>query len=170
MSSVPALPDPGSGQGFRESVLRVVRPGAKPLSTDGNRRVGGRYNSPGSAGFLYCAVEWETAVAEVAGGLRARGVDPRNEGSWWCYEIAVETDNLLDMTSDDVLRELRLSTADLVTNDHSIPRRVGFEARARGYQALLVPSAARPGAKNLVILDPGAVRLRVRNSRPVKLV
>ena len=86
-----APPDDSPTSEFSGLVYRVVQRGVDPLSTVGSGRNGGRYNSPGDEGILYTSFEKETCIDEVAKGLRARGVDPRDyrPEDWWLYELEV---------------------------------------------------------------------------------
>jgi len=123
------------------------------LSAEGSRVNGGRYNAPGEFGPLYCSLEENTAAAEVARGLRAVGQDPAAypEGSWILYELEIQADEVLDLTDEETLTLLGLQPA-MLTGDHrQVTQRLGREAREAGYQAILAPSAAVPGGKNLIL-------------------
>jgi RES domain-containing protein len=71
------------------TVYRVVYKGIDPLSSRGSELNGGRYNLPGTKGTLYASFEKVTAVAEVAKGLKMRGINPKEYGpdDWWAYEL-----------------------------------------------------------------------------------
>jgi RES domain-containing protein len=157
---------------FSGVVRRVVRVGVDPMSTEGSRKAGGRYNPPGDFGALYAALEPETAAAEVARGLRLRGVDPAGFAAddWWEYEIELRAAPMLDLTDSDTLARLSLSLDALTAADAALTREIGAKAHRAGYAGLLVPSAARPGARNLVIfLDRLDETPAVLHSRPVSL-
>jgi RES domain-containing protein len=131
---------------------------------------GGRYNSPGEFRALYTSLDQATASAEVERGLWLRGVDPKHYkgGDWWHYELQVELEAVLDLTDAAILRRLQLQRESLVREEWTVTRRVAAEARNGGYQALLVPSAARPGSKNLVIFPDRLPAVPVvLSSRPV---
>jgi RES domain-containing protein len=137
----------------------------------GSLRNGGRYNSPGEFAALYNSLDAATAVMEVARGLRLRGVDPSqySEGDWWIYEFPVEIDDVLDLTSPKVLDKLGLQKESLTGADLNTPREIAREARLAGYRALIAPSAAVPGAKNLVIFPDNLPHpLKARRSKPIK--
>jgi RES domain-containing protein len=157
---------------FSGVVHRVVRAGIDPLSTEGSRKAGGRYNPPGDFGALYASLEPETAGAEVARGCRLRGIDPARFAAedWWEYEIELRAAAILDLTDAAVLERLGLSPTAVTGTDLSVTREIGASARRAGYAGVLVPSAACAGGTNLVIfvdrLEETPVVLR---SRPVAL-
>lgn len=153
-------------------VHRVAKKGMDPLSVEGSLRNGGRYNPPGEFGALYTSPDLLTAVEEVARGVRARGVDPAAFGpdDWWSYELEVSIDVVLDLTSAEVLSRLGVSADLLTSGDLATTRRLAQEAREVGYQAVIVPSAAVPGSKNLVIFPDKVSRPpKLLHSRPVVL-
>lgn len=167
-----ALP-PDVGRGPSSSVVfRIVREGLDPLGTTGSLKAGGRYNPPNEFGVLYTSLAAATAAEEVAKGLQLRGVDPGKfpEGAYWIYELELNLENVLDLTETDVLRRSGMSSASLLGSNVNWTRDIAREARGLGYQGMLVPSAATPGAKNLVVfLDKLNQAPIVLNSRPVHL-
>lgn len=152
-------------------VFRVVQRGVDPLGTTGSLKVGGRFNPPNAFGALYTSFEEATALQEVATGLRLRGVDPKQfpEGAYWSYELEVRLEAVLDLTDPDVLQKIGLPQGSLTRTDVNATRGIAAQAREQGYEALLVPSAASPDAKNLVIfLDKLSDPPHVRSSRPAR--
>jgi len=153
------------------TVYRVVFQGVDPLSTEGSRKAGGRYNSAGEFAALYTSSNESTAVAEVARGLRQRGVDPAAypPGTWWAYELAVEIDDVLDLTDASVLRALGAEAASLIADDVRFTRDLAVRARAASFKALITPSAAIPDATNIVIfLDQHTELPKILSSKPVE--
>lgn len=153
-------------------VHRVVKQGRDPLSVEASRINGGRYNAPGEFGALYCSLEEITATAEVFKGLRAVGENPATypEGSWMLFELEIQADEVLDLTHEETLARLGLQPAMLTGTHPEVTQRLGREARDAGYQVILAPSAAVPGAKNLVLfLDRLSAPPRVLSSRPTLL-
>lgn len=114
---------------------------------------GGRYNAPGEFGALYCSFEKDTASTEVSKGLRAVGQNPATypEGAWGLFELAIEAHEVLDLTHEETLARLGLQSAMLTGPHPEVTQRLGREARDAGYQAILAPSAAVPGGKNLIL-------------------
>src|SRR5208283_539348 len=132
--------------------FRVVREGLDPLATTGSLKAGGRFNPPNEFGALYTSLQPITAAKEVARALRQRGVDPDQfpEGAWWVYELEVKLESVLDLTDADVLQKSGLQRDSLTGSDVNITRDIAAEVRGRGYEALLVPSAAASDSSNLV--------------------
>lgn len=153
-------------------VFRVVQKGVDPLRTTGSLKAGGRFNPPNAFGALYTSLEAPTALKEVARGLRLRGIDPEQfpEDAYWIYELEVRLEAVLDLTNPDVLQKNGLQQNSLTGTDVNATRDIAARAREQGYEALLVPSAAAPDSKNLVIfLDKLDTRPRVLSSVPVHL-
>jgi RES domain-containing protein len=153
-------------------VYRVVRDGVDPLGTVGSLRAGGRFNAPGEFAALYTSLRPVTASKEVARGLKQRGIDPSQflPGSWWMYELEVEIEGVLDLTSPDILQRIELESDALTDNELNTPRNIAAEARENGFEALLVPSAAAPDSKNLVIfLDKLPIVPNVLSSRAANM-
>jgi filamentous hemagglutinin len=167
-----ALPPDLPRASLSVTVFRVVREGLDPLATTGSLKAGGRFNPPNDFGALYTSLDAETAAQEVARGLRARGIDPEQfrEGAWWVYELEVKLESVLDLTDPAVLEKSAISADSLTGRDVNATRRIAAEARERGYEALLVPSAAAPASKNLVVfVDKLSVPPNVLSSKPVKI-
>jgi RES domain-containing protein len=153
-------------------VFRVVREGLDPLTVTGSLRAGGRFNPPNEFAALYTSLDRTTAANEVARGLRQRGIDPGQfpEGAWWVYELEVSLESVLELTDVDVLQKSGLERDSLTGSDVNATRQIAAEARAQGYEALLVPSAAVSGSKNLIIFpDKVSSRPNVLSSKPVSL-
>lgn len=162
-SDFPRLP-------LARTVFRIVRAGVDPLAISGSLQAGGRFN-PHVFGALYASLEASTAVQEVARGLRVRGIDPQQfpPAAWWCYELGVQLGAVLDLTDPAILREVGLSADTLTGSDLGRTRQIASEARRTGFEALLVPSAAAPGGRNLVIFaDRVAQPPAVLGSHPVR--
>lgn len=134
-------------------VYRVVREGVDPLATAGSLKAGGRFNPPSEFGALYTSLDAATATKEVARGLTQRGVDPTQfpSGAWWIYELEVKIEKVLDLTDSAVLQKAGTQREALTGGEVHATREIAAEARRRSYEALLVPSAAAPESKNLVV-------------------
>lgn len=154
------------------TVYRVVHKGIDPLSSRGSELNGGRYNLPGTKGILYASFEKVTAVAEIAKGLKARGINPEEYGpdDWWAYELELTSSRVLDLTDAKVLEKLQISAAAIVGDEVAVTRQVGKQALEAGYEAIVAPSAARGEGKNLVIFLSTAAQVpTVKASTPVDL-
>lgn len=153
-------------------VYRVVGDGVDPLGTVGSLRAGGRFNAPGEFAALYTSLDPVTASKEVARGLRQRDIDPSqfSPSSWWLYELEVEIESVLDLTNPEILQRIEVKSEALTRDELNTPRNLAAEARSNGFEALLVPSAAAPGSKNLVMfLDKLPGTPNVLSSRPANL-
>lgn len=145
--------------------IRIVKAGVDPLSTQGSTRFGGRYNHPGETGVLYGSLQAQTAIAEVA-----RHTTTPLAARWWQYTLRVEDVVALDLTDPAVLSGLRASQGALVQLNLDLPRRLAREAKDAGFQALIVPSAAIPGERNVVLfLDTLGETPVLTASQPVEL-
>jgi RES domain-containing protein len=167
-----ALPSDLNRASLSTVVFRVVQKGLDPLGTTGSLKAGGRFNPPNAFGALYTSLEAPTALKEVAKGLRLRGIDPEQfpEDAYWIYELEVRLGAVLDLTDPDVLQKSGFQQDSLTGTNVNETREIATQARERGYDALLVPSAAAPHSKNLVIfLDKLDARPRVLSSVPAHL-
>lgn len=163
-----ALPANVPRRRVAQGVHRVVRSGRDPLSVEGSLRGGGRYNTSGEFGALYTSFDEKTAAAEV---LQRARVDPSEypEGFYWDYELGVELEAVLDLTDAAVLAGFRMTIASLTSADWTVTQGIARKAREAGFQGILVPSAAQPGSKNLVIfLDRLEELPTVVASKPVR--
>lgn len=154
------------------TVYRIVHKGIDPLSSRGSELNGGRYNLPGTKGVLYASFDKATAIAEVAKGLKMRGinVDDYEPEDWWVYELQPVSTGALDLTDPKVLEKLQINATALVGDDTALTRQIAKEALAAGYNALVAPSAAHGEGKNAVIfLSMGAQVPTVKSSTPVDL-
>jgi RES domain-containing protein len=134
-------------------------------------KAGGRYNPPEEFGAVYSSLSDSTAIAEVTRGLERRGIDPGayEASRWWVYEVDVALTAVLDLTDAAVLERLKLKTDQLTAPDVKLTRELAAAARAGGFQGLIVPSAALPTGKNVVVFpDTLEQSPTVLNSRPVR--
>ena len=154
------------------TVFRVARSGVDPLSTLGSQANGGRYNESGVPGVIYTSLDKTTAIAEIIRGLRSRGVSPNSFGpdDWWVYGVRVSITQPLELEDAQARSTLDVTPEILVGNDTTQTRRVGNYARENNFQAILAPSAAARGQKNLVLfLDRLPAGPQVLSSAPIDL-
>ncbi len=112
-----------------------------PLSGEGARIHGGRFNPPDSFPVLYLCTSRSCAVAELRyRGQRlvigVQGLLPRV-----LYRYEVSLDRVLDLTSGETLDHLGVTTAQITATDVAIPCHIGEAAHATGAQAIRGPSA-----------------------------
>jgi RES domain-containing protein len=80
------------------------------------------------------------------------------------------SNRVLDLTDQWVLESLQLSAEALVADDVDLTRQIGRQAFEAGYEAVIAPSAAREGGKNLVIFLSAAGQVpTIKASTPVNL-
>jgi RES domain-containing protein len=127
-----------------------------PLWVLPNRRAA-RYNDAGSGSTQYLSLHPLTPWAEM---LRAEDLREPDEVAelrppLWAIRVALAEAGVLELTFDNA-GDYGLEPADLVARDHGPCR--GFARLLRedpaAPKALIVPSAALPGTRNLVILEP----------------
>jgi RES domain-containing protein len=138
----------------------------QPLSVEGTLRHGGRYNPLVAYGAIYCGENPAVCAAEIR-----RRAERHPVLRYRMARIRCELHRVLDLTDPATLAAVGLRAEDLVADDWELTQRLGAEARAAGFEGLLVPSAAGPG-RNLVIfpdrLNPPS-RIRSLGSRPFRV-
>ena len=128
---------PFSGDGWRH-----LSPRHDPLSGEGARLHGGRFNPAGSFPVLYICRTRPCVVAELRrfGERQAIGVEgllPRH-----LHRYDIRLDRVLDLTDVAVRREVGFSLEVLTGPDWAACQDLGATAHALGVQAILSPSAA----------------------------
>lgn len=125
------------GEAFRHMAAQWE----SPLSGEGARIHGGRFNPPDSFPVLYLCATRSCAVAELRhrGGQLAIGVEGLLPRVLYRYEVSLE--RVLDLASSETLEHLGITAGLLVGTDLSIPRQIGEAAHATGFQAIRNPSA-----------------------------
>ncbi|MFN0113144.1 MAG: RES family NAD+ phosphorylase [Paracoccaceae bacterium] len=158
---------------FRGTLFRALNPvwAARPLSGDGARLHGGRFNPKGTPA-LYTSLTDLGAVREA--NQIGRAFEP-------VTLVAYDADlaPVFDATDRDALAALCIDQGDLADGDwrgemrragHSIGQRISARLIDAGYAGLVAPSFARGApadAKNLVLWRWGGElphRLRVQDS------
>ncbi len=131
------------------------------LSTKGSEKYGGRYNEPGVSGVLYLSESEEVCKAEI------KRKDPHLLQPYVIGKIKVKLNKVLDLTSEENLKELGLKKEELIKEEseggYKITRKIAREAFKLKFEALLVPSITGKG-NNLVVL-----LLNIPDSRKPKL-
>ena len=125
------------GEAFRHMAARWD----EPLSGEGARIHGGRFNPPDSFPVVYLCTTRSCAAAELRyrGERLVIGVEGLLPRVLYRYEISL--DRVLDLTSDKTLDHLGVTTAQIVGADATIPRQIGEAAHATGSQAIRALSA-----------------------------
>ena len=125
------------GEAFRHMAARWDQ----PLSGEGARIRGGRFNPPDSFPVLYLCTTRPCTVAELQylGDRLMLDVESLLPRVLFRYETSL--DRVLDLTSDETLDHLGVTPTQIIGADLTIPRQIGESAHATGSQAIRAPSA-----------------------------
>lgn len=134
-------------------VYRHTAPAYAPLSGDGARRYGGRWNQPDSYPVVYTALDVATVDLELARTARRAGMTSAMMSPRRLATIRVRLSRVLDLTNADVRAALEISEADLTSEDLAVPQAIGETAHHLGYEAILAPSAAGKGYTLAIFMD-----------------
>ena len=120
-----------------------------PLRVEASRSAG-RFNRPGDAPTQYLAFHPLGPLAEMIRAEDLRTVDDLREFRMrtWALRVDVEPFVEIDFAVAD---SYRITPDELVSDDHDACRNLAFTLRGAGVLGLIVPSAALPGTRNLVI-------------------
>jgi RES domain-containing protein len=131
---------PFAGQGWRH-----IAPRYDPLSGEGARIHGGRFNPPGSFPVLYLCQSRPCAVAELQrfGERQAIGVEGLLPRILYRYEISL--DRVLDLTDDQVRIQVGLGLDVFTGPDWTTCQELGSALHALGAQGINSPSATGVG-------------------------
>lgn len=122
-----------SGAYWYRAVIRTRRNSL--LTMDGALLYGGRYNAPGKFGALYLSESPEGCAAE-----RARR--PATPQDYIVGTVRVTLENICDLTDQDLLAELGITSNQLKADDLNETQILGTLIRDAGFEGMLVPSAA----------------------------
>jgi RES domain-containing protein len=150
---------------FEGVVWRYVPRGANPLHVGFILLARGRWNRHDEYGCLYTSLSREGAAAEYTKELRRLGIEPVADQPKDLVSLNVGVARVLDLTDASQRRQFGI-TLDTLTGDTDDDlescRIVADLARLAGYDAILSPSAALTGARNLnLYIDGRADHLRL---------
>lgn len=120
---------------------RHLSPGYDPLSGEGARIHGGRFNPPNSFPVLYVCRTRGCAVAELRRlaarqALAIEDLLPRH-----LYRYAVQLERVLDLCEPSVREQIGVSSRALTGPDWTVCQSLGLAAHELGIQAIVSPSA-----------------------------
>jgi RES domain-containing protein len=134
MASLPTKPY--RGDGFRQQA-----PKYDPLSGEGARRRGGRFNPPQSFSILYLCTTRACAIAEFLRVGNRLAIGPEGLLPRQLFRYEVRLGHVLDLTDTSIVEQLGMAVPDLVGEDLSLTRSIGDVAYALGIQAIRSRSA-----------------------------
>jgi RES domain-containing protein len=137
-----------AGELFRHMAARWD----EPLSGEGARIRGGRFNPPDSFPVLYLCTTRPCTVAELRhlGRRQLIGVEGLLPRVLYRYETSL--DRVLDLTSHETLEHLGITEDQVTGSDLILPRQIGESAHATGSQAIKAPSAT--GVDQVIAVFP----------------
>lgn len=134
-------------------------PPDRPAPTDA------RYHRAGDPWPLYASLEAGTAWAEWSGATGG-AIDPRSERRR-LWQLEISDLPVLDLRETEARSTLGVGIGDL-TGERTRTQAVVARAQARGAHGMIVPSAARPGAWNLVVFPAGFSAVAVGRGRKMR--
>ncbi|HSR48670.1 MAG TPA: RES family NAD+ phosphorylase [Anaerolineales bacterium] len=139
---------------FQGKVWRHIPAGSFALHVGRILGADGRWNRVGVYGCLYTALTQKGAIAEWRKTLRGLDDTPKRRD---VVSIVVDVSPIVDLTdpaSSPIPPNSPFLTGD-TDEDLEQCRQLADTVRSFGYVGILAPSAALPGAKNLIIYIDG---------------
>ena len=141
-----------SGSALDAVAYRNQSSGFDPRSSDGARRLGGRFNPPHSFPVLYLCTSRPCVVAELTRQAERQSLSVEDLLPRELWEITVALNKLLDLTDATTRDALGLAPTDLIRDDHSYTQDIGEAAHEHGFQAVRAPSAT--GVDEILAIFP----------------
>lgn len=162
-----------SDERFGATTFRHVSPKHQELGESalaGSRRAGGRFNPTEEFGAIYLSLERETAIAELRRRAHRTGIELDELLPRVLLFVRADLQRVLDLTDSETRREWGLESGEISSDHYRSCQEVGRAARRAGYEAILFPSAAREGGRNMAVftdrLRPGS-DLEITETRPL---
>ncbi len=142
--------------------------GKEILTGLGSKLAGARWNSPKSFPTVYTSLDPHTALDEVLAHFRYYGLPIESAMPRVMVSVRVRLERILDVTDGPIRSSLRLSEKRLVSEpwrikqdsgEEALTQALGRVAKESGLEGMLVPSAARRGGVNLIILPDNLLPL-----------
>jgi RES domain-containing protein len=131
--------------GFTGETYRHIGPQYPPLSAEGSRVSGARWNPPESFPVLYMGLDVPTVIAEFYRLVARQDRQPDDLLPRRLYRYEVHLSSVLDLRQGSARNALGLSDADLSSNDLRACQAAGEAAHYLGLEGILAPSAVGPG-------------------------
>lgn len=145
---------------YRGTALRHLSVGyPDPLSGEGARIHGGRYNPPGSHPTLYLCTTRECVVAEASHAAERQALAIADLLPREFYRYCVDLSRVLDLTDEPTRRVLAVDLPEL-TGDWKTTQAIGLAAYEEGFHGILSPSALgvdRVLAVFIELTEPGSI-------------
>lgn len=151
------LTAPWEGVVYRNTSVRYAR-SSDLLTGEGSSQAGGRWN-PRGLRAVYASLTPEAAMAETLNHFRRYGWDIADAMPRIFVAVRVVLGVTLDLNDGDVRRRLKVSLRRMLANDwrevqwagrESVTQMLGAAAASSGIDAIVVPSSAGGGARNIV--------------------
>jgi RES domain-containing protein len=139
--------------GFSGPVHRHVGPSHPPMSAEGARIRGGRWNPPDSFPTLYLGLDASTVVAEFYRFAEKQGMPPENLLPRKLITCHLELSASVDFRDQIAWPELGLSSVVIESDDSALCQRLGDAAHYVGFEGILAPSATGSGDVVAVFTD-----------------
>lgn len=138
---------------FAGECFRHLSPHRDPLSGQGARIQGGRWNPPDSFSALYLGLDRETVIDEFRRMARRNRLAPDAFLPRTFYRYRVQLVNVLDLRDTDAAEAVGLAPSTLTDDDLTRCQQVGEAAQHLGREGVLAPSAAGNGTVLAVFVD-----------------
>ena len=132
---------------------RHLAPGRNPISGEGARVPGGRWNPPDSFPALYLALDVDTVAAEFYRLAARQALPPEGLLPRELYRFEMTLAAVLDLRDAEVREQVGLDERELGGDDLRPCQGIGAAAHHLGREGVLAPSAAGSGAVLVVFRD-----------------
>jgi RES domain-containing protein len=132
---------------------RSASPGYSPLSGEGARLIGGRWNPPNSFPVLYAASDVGAAAWEVFRTARRYDLEAAQLLPRILWTIEIQLERVLDFTDAAVRDAAHLPIPVITDDDIRLCQAYGDAAHYLGIEGILAPSNAGAGSTVAVFIN-----------------
>lgn len=132
---------------------RIVASRYSPVSGEGSRGLGGRWNPPSSFPTLYLGLTADTVQAEMERQARLQGRSIDDFVGLRLYQLEIALRVILDLRTEEALAAVGLDTTALAATDRTLCQSVGDAAHFLDCEGILAPSATGTGQVLAVFTD-----------------